>query len=156
MLFDLHLICKHIDGGLRWYCRHPLYRSRSWAAHSTQSVRQHEETYHSENTDENHKFCLLRHPESLDEHGRKEESYACLTMPSMAEPKHWRIYTPKIHQIYFLGCITPEYPQKISVHYPIMWRGLYISEEYRCSSAYYSLQFRDGMSYWMSSNFCIA
>ena len=71
MLFDLHLICKHIDGGLRWYCRHSLCRSRSWAAHSTQSVRQHEETYHSENTDESYKFCHLRHPESLDDHWRQ-------------------------------------------------------------------------------------
>ena len=74
MLFDLHLIGKHIDGGLRWYCTHSLCRSRSWAAHSTQSVRHHEETYHSENTDGSYKFCHLHYPESLDDHwpqGRK-------------------------------------------------------------------------------------
>jgi hypothetical protein len=72
MPFDLHLFCKHIDGGLRWYCRHSLCQSRSWAAHSTRSVRQHEETYHSKNTDESYKFCYLRHPESLDEHWPQE------------------------------------------------------------------------------------
>ncbi|RDL40314.1 uncharacterized protein BP5553_00293 [Venustampulla echinocandica] len=68
MLFDLHLTCKHVGGGLRWYCRHPLCQNVSWAARSTQSVREHEESYHSESTDESYKFCHLRHPESLDEH----------------------------------------------------------------------------------------
>ena len=66
--FDLHLICKHIDGGLRWYCMHPLCQGKSWAASSTKIAKQHEETYHSDDTNEGYKLCHLRHPESLDEH----------------------------------------------------------------------------------------
>lgn len=66
--FDLHLISKHIDGGLRWYCGNLKCKELSWCGMDKKSIRKHVETVHSEGAEEAWRKCVLLHPKTLDDH----------------------------------------------------------------------------------------
>jgi len=71
---------------------HPLCQGKSWAGSSTKIAKQHEheETYHSDDTNEGYLLCHLRHPESLDEHQPQRICMSYDAMPWVEQSLEYR------------------------------------------------------------------